>query len=358
MSNKLKNTEDVKRCIICERIANCYHYGVLSCEACKIFFRRYHSTPVIECPTKNCVIDQSFTSCRYCRLQKCFNAGMSIDKIKPVDKTNNKRRVNKKLESIKKQCKQVNPKERNFISSYSTSAAFHSYESRQCSTKITVSSDELNRPSTSNHQIFNINIRNSDEISEKNLTGVTKILSQDMNERHDQDQLNINSFDLDNVTNEHETELNKNITELNSLCSPREMNDTLVHKYFMECLSTAVTKAYSIIYFHTNEQIVEMKNNPFRRERIQQFMSFSKAYRWRKFSTKFSKIIVKMKEFVENIPVFTELSPEDQNILFKTGCFEMSFLHIIRYFDISLNQIMVGKVFIPKEIFLAKGTFK
>ena len=58
------------------------HYGVITCEGCKGFFRRSQSSVVnYQCPRqKNCVVDRvNRNRCQFCRLQKCLSLGMSRD---------------------------------------------------------------------------------------------------------------------------------------------------------------------------------------------------------------------------------------------------------------------------------------
>ncbi|NXB96166.1 RARG protein, partial [Vidua chalybeata] len=57
-----------------------YHYGVSSCEGCKGFFRRsIQKNMVYTCHReRNCQIDKvTRNRCQFCRLQKCFQVGMS-----------------------------------------------------------------------------------------------------------------------------------------------------------------------------------------------------------------------------------------------------------------------------------------
>ena len=66
-------------CAICGDRATGKHYGAASCDGCKGFFRRsVRKNHVYSCRfSRNCVVDKDKRNqCRYCRLKKCFRAGM------------------------------------------------------------------------------------------------------------------------------------------------------------------------------------------------------------------------------------------------------------------------------------------
>uniref|UniRef100_G3U0V9 RAR related orphan receptor B n=1 Tax=Loxodonta africana TaxID=9785 RepID=G3U0V9_LOXAF len=61
------------------------HYGVITCEGCKGFFRRsQQNNASYSCPRqRNCLIDRTNRNrCQHCRLQKCLALGMSRDAVK------------------------------------------------------------------------------------------------------------------------------------------------------------------------------------------------------------------------------------------------------------------------------------
>ena len=69
-------------CKVCGDKSSGVHYGVITCEGCKGFFRRSQSSVVnYQCPrNKQCVVDRvNRNRCQYCRLQKCLQLGMSRD---------------------------------------------------------------------------------------------------------------------------------------------------------------------------------------------------------------------------------------------------------------------------------------
>ena len=69
----------LQTCLVCDDIATGRHYGVISCEGCKGFFKRsirkniqYTCREGGDCP-----IDRSQRNrCRRCRLNKCLKMGM------------------------------------------------------------------------------------------------------------------------------------------------------------------------------------------------------------------------------------------------------------------------------------------
>uniref|UniRef100_A0A8C3I3M4 Retinoic acid receptor gamma n=1 Tax=Chrysemys picta bellii TaxID=8478 RepID=A0A8C3I3M4_CHRPI len=73
-----------KPCFVCNDKSSGYHYGVSSCEGCKGFFRRsIQKNMVYTCHRdKNCQINKvTRNRCQYCRLQKCFEVGMSKEEV-------------------------------------------------------------------------------------------------------------------------------------------------------------------------------------------------------------------------------------------------------------------------------------
>lgn len=72
-------------CRVCGDKASGFHYGVHACEGCKGFFRRsIQKNMVYTCHRdKNCIINKvTRNRCQYCRLQKCFEVGMSKESVR------------------------------------------------------------------------------------------------------------------------------------------------------------------------------------------------------------------------------------------------------------------------------------
>ncbi|XP_065185648.1 retinoic acid receptor RXR-beta-A-like isoform X2 [Sycon ciliatum] len=74
-----------KLCLVCGDDALGRHFGVLTCEACKSFFRRSvrQSAQYFCRYNRNCAVQKNNRNkCQYCRYQKCVAVGMQIDDVR------------------------------------------------------------------------------------------------------------------------------------------------------------------------------------------------------------------------------------------------------------------------------------
>jgi hypothetical protein len=74
----------VELCVVCGDRASGRHYGAISCEGCKGFFKRSIRKQLgYQCRgNKNCEVTKHHRNrCQYCRLQKCLAMGMRSDSV-------------------------------------------------------------------------------------------------------------------------------------------------------------------------------------------------------------------------------------------------------------------------------------
>ena len=67
--------------MICEDKATGLHYGIITCEGCKGFFKRtVQNKRIYNCVADgNCEINKAQRNrCQYCRFQKCLHKGMVL----------------------------------------------------------------------------------------------------------------------------------------------------------------------------------------------------------------------------------------------------------------------------------------
>ncbi|KAJ8986299.1 hypothetical protein NQ317_010011 [Molorchus minor] len=88
LSDKGRNNSNmcltVELCVVCGDRASGRHYGAISCEGCKGFFKRSIRKQLgYQCRgSKNCEVTKHHRNrCQYCRLQKCLACGMRSDSV-------------------------------------------------------------------------------------------------------------------------------------------------------------------------------------------------------------------------------------------------------------------------------------
>ncbi|CAF1092494.1 unnamed protein product [Adineta ricciae] len=85
-ANLVFDRNDSKTCRVCGDNARIKFYGVLSCQSCKTFFRRYNLHPEIvrSCQyNDDCEVNMlTRHTCAACRLAKCFSIGMNANLIR------------------------------------------------------------------------------------------------------------------------------------------------------------------------------------------------------------------------------------------------------------------------------------
>lgn len=76
--------DQIELCVVCGDRASGRHYGAISCEGCKGFFKRSIRKQLgYQCRgNKNCEVTKHHRNrCQYCRLQKCLACGMRSDSV-------------------------------------------------------------------------------------------------------------------------------------------------------------------------------------------------------------------------------------------------------------------------------------
>ncbi|XP_061909577.1 nuclear receptor subfamily 2 group C member 2 isoform X3 [Entelurus aequoreus] len=91
-SGDLGRPQTAEYCVVCGDKASGRHYGAMSCEGCKGFFKRsVRKNLTYSCRSKqDCIINKHHRNrCQFCRLKKCLDMGMKTESVqserKPVD---------------------------------------------------------------------------------------------------------------------------------------------------------------------------------------------------------------------------------------------------------------------------------
>lgn len=78
----MPSSGNIEFCLVCGDRASGRHYGAISCEGCKGFFKRSIRKQLgYQCRgSMNCEVTKHHRNrCQYCRLQKCLSCGMRSD---------------------------------------------------------------------------------------------------------------------------------------------------------------------------------------------------------------------------------------------------------------------------------------
>ncbi|KAI7798230.1 putative nuclear receptor subfamily 2 group C member 2, partial [Triplophysa rosa] len=88
----MSRAQPVEYCLVCGDKASGRHYGAVSCEGCKGFFKRsVRKSLTYSCRSnQDCVVNKHHRNrCQFCRLRKCLEMGMKMDSVqserKPID---------------------------------------------------------------------------------------------------------------------------------------------------------------------------------------------------------------------------------------------------------------------------------
>ncbi|XP_041859987.1 nuclear receptor subfamily 2 group C member 2 [Melanotaenia boesemani] len=100
-SGDLSRPQPVEYCVVCGDKASGRHYGAVSCEGCKGFFKRsVRKNLTYSCRSKqDCVINKHHRNrCQFCRLRKCLKMGMKTESVqserRPIDIVPRERHAN------------------------------------------------------------------------------------------------------------------------------------------------------------------------------------------------------------------------------------------------------------------------
>ncbi|KTG01802.1 hypothetical protein cypCar_00020981 [Cyprinus carpio] len=88
----MSRSQPIEYCVVCGDKASGRHYGAVSCEGCKGFFKRsVRKSLTYSCRSnQDCVVNKHHRNrCQFCRLRKCLEMGMKMESVqserKPID---------------------------------------------------------------------------------------------------------------------------------------------------------------------------------------------------------------------------------------------------------------------------------
>ncbi|GLV39890.1 Hormone receptor 3 [Carabus blaptoides fortunei] len=337
-SGSIKAQIEIIPCKVCGDKSSGVHYGVITCEGCKGFFRRSQSSVVnYQCPrNKNCVVDRvNRNRCQYCRLQKCLRLGMSRDAVKFGRMS-------------KKQREKVEDEVR-----------FHRAQLRAQSDSAPDSSVFEQQTPSSSDQLhpYNGGYTYSNEVGAytpayyggtsggpavANATAGTTMGGYDI------------SADYVDSTTTYDPR--PGIDQLSDTASLMANVVSTDPSQISELLSKTISDAHARTCLYSLEHIHEMFRKQHDLSRLLYYKNMAHEELWLECAQKLTTVIQQIIEFAKMVPGFMKLSQDDQIVLLKAGSFELAVLRMSRYLDLAQNCVLYGDTMLPQEAFFTTDT--
>ncbi|XP_062706315.1 probable nuclear hormone receptor HR3 isoform X3 [Aedes albopictus] len=322
--NSIRAQIEIIPCKVCGDKSSGVHYGVITCEGCKGFFRRSQSSVVnYQCPrNKQCVVDRvNRNRCQYCRLQKCLKLGMSRDAVKFG------RMSKKQREKVEDEVRFHRAQMRAQSDAAPDSSVFD--------TQTPSSSDQLHHGGYNGYAYNN-------EVGYGSPYGYSTSVTPQQTMGYDI------SADYVDSTTTYEPRSTIIDSDFISGHTEGDINDVLI-------------KTLAEAHANTNHKL-EIVHDMFRKSqdvtRILYYKNMSQEELWLDCAEKLTAMIQQIIEFAKLIPGFMRLSQDDQILLLKTGSFELAIVRMSRLMDLSTNSVLYGDIMLPQEVFYTSDSFE
>uniref|UniRef100_A0A3Q3KB11 RAR-related orphan receptor C b n=1 Tax=Monopterus albus TaxID=43700 RepID=A0A3Q3KB11_MONAL len=332
-------------CKICGDKSSGIHYGVITCEGCKGFFRRsQQNNAMYSCSRqRNCLIDRTNRNrCQHCRLQKCLALGMSRDAVK-FGRMSKKQRDSLYAEVQKHQksqeCVGSGGGSSTALSLPSDDGIYsgggedgeeglsRSYSSRGSSSTLSDLDDIAALP-----DLFDLPLtpKEASEYCSLELIGGGGGAS---------------TGNTSNLSSSPETEIDKEIMVTCLMCL----------FCFTEHLTQSVVKSHLETCQYSAEDMKRFTWVQYTPEETRAFQNKSAEWMWQQCAHHITNVIQYVVEFAKRIAGFMDLCQNDQIILLKAGCLEVLLIRMCRAFNVNNNTIFFNGKFASAQVFKALG---
>ncbi|XP_060788561.1 RAR-related orphan receptor C a [Neoarius graeffei] len=330
---------EVIPCKICGDKSSGIHYGVITCEGCKGFFRRsQQNNAMYSCSRqRNCVIDRTNRNrCQHCRLQKCLTLGMSRDAVK-FGRMSKKQRDSLYAEVQKHQQGQEH------VSSVVSSDGVreepgensHDGHTRTCSRS---SSTALSDLDDLGGLLFDLPLTPEDEYCGLELKGNNRTSGE-------------GSSGGSNSSSHSSVEL-KHEYQLLHMYSPRNDGLSLLET---EHLTQSVVKSHAETSQYTTEELKRLAWNLYTAEETRMYQNKPMEVMWQQCVAQLTNAIQYVVEFAKRISGFMELCQNDQIVLLKAGCLSVLLIQMCRAYNPVNHTLLFDGKFASVQIFKALG---
>ncbi|KAM9475075.1 RAR-related orphan receptor C a [Clarias gariepinus] len=330
---------EVIPCKICGDKSSGIHYGVITCEGCKGFFRRsQQNNAMYSCSRqRNCVIDRTNRNrCQHCRLQKCLALGMSRDAVK-FGRMSKKQRDSLYAEVQKHQ--QGQECAGGIVSSAMVGEepgeASPDGHTRTCSRSSSTALSDLDDlggllfdlPLTPESEYCGLELPGNDRTSGEGSSGES------------------NSSSHSSTELKHEYQLLHSHSPLNEGFSLLET----------ERIAQSVVKSHVETSQYSTEELKRLMWNLYTAEETRTYQNKAMEVMWQQCVAHLTNAIQYVVEFAKRIPGFMELCQNDQIVLLKAGCLSVLLIQMCRAYNPVNHTLLFDGKFASVQLFKALG---
>ncbi|XP_014342606.1 nuclear receptor ROR-beta [Latimeria chalumnae] len=332
---------EVIPCKICGDKSSGIHYGVITCEGCKGFFRRSQQNNAnYSCSRqRNCLIDRTNRNrCQHCRLQKCLALGMSRDAVKFG------RMSKKQRDSLYAEVQKHQQNQEQHVGKADLEILDQFYTASLCSGLADL--DDIS--TISDGLLLDLPLTPEGENSYYNLDLLTSA-------QPSPDQSSIDMSDAKHIKQESVYEL---------ILEPSFFpHSSLEGSQLLSGLSTVeidqviqnVVKSHMETCQYTTEELKRLTWSFYTQEEIRGLQNKTSETMWQQCALQITNAIQYVVEFAKRIHGFMDLCQNDQIILLKAGCLEVLLIRMCRTFNPSNNTVLFQGKFGGMQIFKSLG---
>uniref|UniRef100_A0A8C1MZD7 RAR-related orphan receptor C b n=1 Tax=Cyprinus carpio TaxID=7962 RepID=A0A8C1MZD7_CYPCA len=322
---------EVIPCKICGDKSSGIHYGVITCEGCKGFFRRsQQNNAMYSCSRqRNCLIDRTNRNrCQHCRLQKCLALGMSRDAVKFG------RMSKKQRDSLYAEVQR------------------HQQLSQECLAE-TGEDSAHSRPYSSGGSSATLSDLDDIATLPDGLLFDLPLTPEEASDWSNQSSPEPSTVDWTEAARvKHEYILPENSLLTHSLLGSLPDNCSL---HDIERITQNVVKSHLETCQYSSEELKKLTWNVYTPEETHSFQLKSAEWMWQQCALHITNAIQYVVEFAKRISGFMDLCQNDQIILLKAGCLEILLIRMCRAYNSSNNTMFFDGKFASPQLFKALG---
>ncbi|KAG7524639.1 nuclear receptor ROR-beta-like [Solea senegalensis] len=370
---------EVIPCKICGDKSSGIHYGVITCEGCKGFFRRsQQNNAIYSCSRqRNCLIDRTNRNrCQHCRLQKCLALGMSRDAVK-FGRMSKKQRDSLYAEVQKHQ------KSQECVGSGGEGSTALSLprEDGGCAGRGEDGEEGLSRSYSSG--------RSSSALSDlDDIAALPDLFDLPLTPEEASEYCSLELLgggaSAGNTSNSSSSSTSSSLSNQNSpqqtlmdgtdskgiqlLHTHSHTHSLLGHTHVLldhlpddcsitdlERITQSIVKSHLETCQHSAEDMKRFTWVQYTPEETRAFQNKSAEWMWQDCAHHITNAIQYVVEFAKRIAGFMDLCQNDQIILLKAGCLEVLLIRMCRAFNVNNSTIFFNGKFAAPQLFKALG---